>query len=268
EDRKMNILVMVDIEGISGIYTREQVLPGECRFQEGRAYMTADVNACTAGLKAAGVDKIYVYDCHGTSYSLIWDKLSDDADYYICGSTDGRRMPGIEDCDGVILLGYHSMAGTAGGVLEHSWSSVNVQNVLISGKQVGELAMDAAVAGEYKKPVIMVSGDDRACAEAKAILPNVVCAEVKKGLNNYGAMLMPPKTAHDLIYNKSVEAVENMKNCAPFAFAKPISCTVEVTERTVLANAHKVPYAKRLDGRTYEVECDSVEQLIYRLMCF
>ena len=264
----MNILVMVDIEGISGIYTREQVLQGEHRFFEGRAYMTADVNACTAGLKAAGVDKIYVYDCHGTSYSLIWDKLSNDADYYICGSTDGRRMPGIEDCDGVILLGYHSMAGTAGGVLEHSWSSVNVQNVLINGKQVGELAMDAAVAGEYKKPVIMVSGDDRACAEAKAILPNVVCAEVKKGLNNYGAMLMPPKTAHDLIYNKSVEAVENMKNCAPFAFAKPISCTVEVTERTVLVNAHKVPYAKRLDGRTYEVECDSIEQLIYRLMCF
>lgn len=264
----MNVLVMVDIEGISGIYTKEQVLPGEGRFQEGRKYMTADVNACTKGLKAAGVDKVYVYDCHGSSYSLIWDEVSDNADYCICGNTAGKRFPGMEDCDAVILLGYHSMAGTYGGILEHSWSSVNVQNIYINGEKVGELAMDAAAAGDYGKPVIMVSGDDKACAEAKALMPEVVCAEVKKGLNIYGAMLMPSHAAHELIYKKSMEAVQNFANCKPFSFTKPLSCRVEVTERTVLPNVHRAPFAKILDGRNYEVTADTVEELIYRIMCF
>ena len=262
----MNILVMVDIEGISGIYTKEQVLQDQRRFAEGRKYMTADVNACTKGLKAAGVDKVYVYDCHGTSYSLIWDELSDDADYYICGNTAGKRFPGIEECDAVILLGYHSMAGTYKGILEHSWSSVNIQNVFINGEKVGELAMDAAAAGEYGKPVIMVSGDDKACAEAKTLMPKVVCAEVKKGLNIYGAMLMPPHAAHELITKKSMEAVKNFENCKPFSFEKPLTCKVELTERTVLPNVHRAPYVNIIDGRTYEVSADSVEELIYKMI--
>lgn len=101
--------------------------------------MTADVNACTKGLKAAGVDKIYVRDCHGGSYSLIWDEMSDDADYYICGDTGAERFCGIEDCDAVILLGYHAMAGTLAGVLEHSWSSKGIQNMYINEQKVGEI---------------------------------------------------------------------------------------------------------------------------------
>ena len=42
----MNIYIMVDIEGISGIYAREQVIPSERRFAEGRRYMTDDINVC------------------------------------------------------------------------------------------------------------------------------------------------------------------------------------------------------------------------------
>ncbi len=264
----MNVFVMVDIEGISGIYTREQVLPSEPRFDEGRRYMTADVNACTRGLKEAGVDKIYVCDCHGGSYSLIWDELSDDADFYICGDTADKRFWGIEDCDAVVLLGYHAKAGTLGAVLEHSWSSKNVQNIYINGEKTGEIAFDAAVAGEYGKPVIMVSGDDKACAEAKAILPHAVCAEVKKGTDICGAMLMPPKAAHELVYQKSIEAVKNFDKCSLFSFAKPVECIVELTERTALPNSKSAPYATIIDGRTYSVTANSTEELLFRSMNF
>ena len=264
----MNVLVMVDIEGISGVYTCEQVLPSGSRFLEGRKYMTADVNACTKGLKAAGVDKIYVRDCHGGSYSLIWDEVSDDADYYICGDTGAERFCGIEDCDAVILLGYHAMAGTLAGVLEHSWSSKGIQNMYINEQKVGEIALDAAAAGERGVPVIMVSGDDKACAEAKQFLPDVVCAEVKKGTAIYGAMLMPPHAAHELIFRKSMEAVQNYNKYNPFSFEKPLSCRVEVTERTCLPNAYRAPYVEILDGRTYKVSADSIEELIARAMSF
>jgi len=251
---------------ISGIYTREQVLPSESRFEEGRKYMTADVNACTKGLKAAGVDKIYVCDCHGGGYTLKWDELSNDADYYICGDTADKRFYAIEDCDAVVLLGYHAKAGALGAILEHTWSSKNIQNVFINGEKVGEIAFDAAVAGEYGKTVIMVSGDDKACAEAKAILPDVVCAEVKKGIDIYGAMLMPPKAAHELIYQKSIEAVKNFANCGLYSFGKNVECVVEVTERTHIPNVKNTPYIKIIDDRTFLVEASNAEELTFRTM--
>lgn len=260
----MNVYVMVDIEGISGVYTREQVLPDQPRFSEGRKYMTADINACTKGLKEAGVDKVYVCDCHGGSYSVIWDDITDDTDYCICGDTDDKRFLGIEDCDAVILLGYHAMAGTHNAVLEHSWNSKAIQNITVNGSKVGEIAMDAAAAGEYGKPIIMVSGDDKACAEAKAILPEIVCAEVKKGSGIYGAMLLPPNTAHELIRKKATEAVENFKNCKVYNFEKPIRCVVEVTERTHLPNPKHSPYIEIIDGRTYALTVDNAEDLIFR----
>ena len=261
----MNVYVMVDIEGISGIYTRQQVLPTEPRFNEGRKYMTADVNACTAGLKAAGVEKVYVRDCHGGSYSLLWDELSDDADYYICGDRRNKRFKGIEDCDAVILLGYHAMAGTLGGVLEHSWSSACIQNIFINGIKRGDIAMDSAAAALYNKPVIMISGDDAACREAHEIMPEIVCAEVKKSESVYGAMLLPPQKAHKLIYEKSIEAVKNASNCKLFTFGDSLDVTVEVTERSPLPNESSRPYVSIIDGRTYKVKADNAEQLIYRL---
>lgn len=263
----MNVYVNVDIEGISGVYTREQVLPEEYRFAEGRRLMTADVNAVAKGLKAAGVDKVYVCDTHGGSYSLIWEEFSDDVDYCICGHTAETRYLGLEDCDAVILLGYHAMAGTHCAILEHSWSSKSIQNVWINGKKVGEIAMDASVAGEHGKPIIMLSGDDKACAEAKEVIPHVVCAEVKKACAIGGGMLLPPKKAHELIEQKAIEAVKAFKEnkCKLYDFDKPLDCKVEYTERTVLPNTNKMPYVKIVDGRTVSIEADSTEQLISRI---
>lgn len=260
----MKVYVMVDIEGISGVYTKSQVLPSEGRFMEGRRYMTEDVNYCVKGLKAAGVDEVIVCDCHGGSYSLIWENLTSEADFYISGHVLGQRLYGGEDADAVVLLGYHAMAGTAGAVLEHTFSSINIQNIYMNGKVIGEIAFDAAVAGEQGKPVIMVSGDDKACAEAKEILPNVTTACVKQGMGSFSAMLLPPEKAHRLIYDKAIEAVKNCKNCEIYTFEKPMRCTVEVTERTVISNTYHVPYLKVIDGRTFEVTGDSAEEILYR----
>lgn len=260
----MKIFVMVDIEGISGVYAREQVLQDERRFTEGRRFMTADVNACVRGLHDAGVEEIYVCDCHGTSFSLIWDELSPLADYYICGRKCGKRFVGIEECDAVILLGYHAMAGTCEAILEHSYNSRKIQNLCMNGKRVGEIAFDAAIAGEYGKPIIMVSGDDKACEEAKCIMPNVTTACVKRGISIFGAMLLPPEKAHNLIYEKTKEAVENYKNCTPFKFDKPMECTVEFVERTLITHADP-SYVTVLDGRSVMVLGDSAEQILFRV---
>lgn len=260
----MKVYVMVDIEGISGIYTKSQVLPEASRFDEGRKYMTGDINACVRGLKAGGADEVIVYDCHGESYSAIWEDLCSEADYYISGHMPDVRFYGIEGADAIVLLGYHAMAGTRGGVLDHSYSSADIQNIWVNGKAVGEIAMDAAIAGEKGIPVIMVSGDDKACSEAESFLPGVTTACVKRGMSTFGAMLLPKEKAHKIIFDKAKEAVENIDKCKLFTFDKPMKAEVEVTERTVISNSYCAPYKKITGCRTFEVCADSAEALLFR----
>lgn len=258
----MKIYVMVDIEGISGVYCREQVIPTESRFQEGRRFLTEDINACVSGLRDAGVEHIVVHDCHGGSYSLNWADVSPEADGYVCGAIGSRRFADLQGFDGIILLGYHAKAGTPEAVLEHTFSSKDVQNMYLNGVAVGETAVDAAIAGEYGVPVIMVSGDDKVCAEARQLLPDVVTAEVKKGLSCFGAQLLPPQKAHQLIHDKAMEAVQTLQNRKPYVIPAPVECRMEMVERNRLPNTMAKPYIRIVDGHTFELTADSVEQAL------
>ncbi len=260
----MKIYVMVDIEGISGIYCREQIIPTEYKFNEGRRLFTEEINACVEGLREAGVDEIIVHDCHGGGYSLEIDKATPKADGYIVGNVGDTRFVDIKGCDGLVLLGYHAMAGTEAAILEHTYSSSEVQNMYLNDKRVGEIAVDAAIAGEQGVPVIMVSGDDKTCKEARAILPNVVTAEVKKGLSSFGGVLMPVDKAHALIKSKAIEAVKNLGKVKAYKISGEITCRLELVERRNLPSPSAKPYMKVIDGRTFEVTANSVEEALWR----
>lgn len=263
----MNIYIMVDAEGISGIFDHEQVMSSSLsgRYNEGRELMVQDINVCVEACKEAGADKVYVRDCHGSGANVVWSKLSNLADYYIIGDTGKDRFPGLEDCDGVILLGYHSMAGTFGGILEHTMSSASVQNYWINGQKAGETAVDAGIVGDRGKPVIMVSGDDKVCREAEVLLPGVITAEVKKGITWKGGMLLPPEKAYAVIKAKTKEAILRVDEQKPLVYKKPIRLRVELTERGLLPMQYSKPYMTIIDGRTYEVEGATMEEALFRL---
>ena len=156
EVENMNIYINVDLEGISGIYCVEQQMYGESKFNEAREFMTRDVNICAAACKAAGVDKVYVRDAHAAGKNLIWDKISDDVDYVISGIIKENRFADvISECDAVILLGYHAMAGTYQAVLDHTMAR-DIQNAWINGKKCGEMGVDSAILSDMGIPIIMV----------------------------------------------------------------------------------------------------------------
>ncbi len=257
----MKIFVMVDMEGISGICLSSQVLNGEPNYQAGRKYMTWDVNACVDGCIRGGATEVVVRDCHCTGYNFIWEELDPRAEY-IQGATS-ERMPGISGFDGLILLGYHAMAGTVGGVLEHTMSSKAWQNLHINGVRSGETAIDAGVAGDHGVPVIMVSGDDKLCAEAAGLLKGTVCVETKKGLGIEGALLLTKEKAHKAIRDGAARAVKNCRKIRPMVFSKPVTLTLELVSRG------RLPFTRQnvriVDGRTYEVSAASVEEALNML---
>jgi D-amino peptidase len=164
------------------------------------------------------------------------------------------------------------MAGTLGGTLEHSMSSTSIQNYWINGDRAGEVAIDAGIVGDKGKPVIMVSGDDKVCRESEALLPWVVTAEVKRGITWKGGILLPQKKAHALLREKTIEAIRMLESgrnvqipkARPLVYAKPITMRVELVERGILPNQYVKPYMTIIDGRTYEVTGDTMEEVLFR----
>ncbi|MCK9478590.1 MAG: M55 family metallopeptidase [Firmicutes bacterium] len=263
----MNIYLMVDLEGISGIYTYTQTRVTENRFDEGRRLMTQDINVCVEACKEAGAKKVYVRDCHSASHTLIYENLTDKADYCISGSIMGGRYHDvIKTCHAAILLGYHAMAGSKAAVLDHTFNSKTIQNCWVNGRLVGETAIDAAILGDYGVPVIMVSGDDKVCGEAKEFLPWVVTAEVKKGVDRLGAMLLPQKKAHEVIRQKTIEAIQKIDTMQPFVFSKPVTMRIEKMEGMPILNKKRFPSMKFIDGRTYEIQAENMEEALFQSM--
>lgn len=254
----MNIFVMVDMEGISGIVRASQVMPDGADYQASRKYLVWDVNACVDGCFVGGARKVVVVDAHAQGFNFHWEDLDPRAEYI--QGVSGERMPGIDAFNGLILLGYHAMAGTQRAILEHTMSSRGWQNFWINGVKSGELAIDAAVAGDHGVPTIMVSGDDKLCAEAKRFLKRVVTAQVKVGLDCEGGQVLAKEAAQKLIREGAAEAVRNCKKFKPYRIKPPVTMRLELVSRGRVPV--KRPHVKLIDGRTYEVTGRTVEEAL------
>jgi D-amino peptidase len=259
----MKIFVMVDLEGISGIYSSSQVMSDGAHYGEGRLYATLDTNACVEGCFAGGASKVVVYDAHLGSSNLLWEKL-DPRGEYIMGKPYAQRMPGIGSFDGLILLGYHAMAGTRLGLLEHTMSSRSWQNFWMNGRKTGEIGMDAAMAGDSGVPTIMVSGDDKACREARSFLPGVVTAQVKVGLAVESARMLSAERAHHLIAGCAEKAVMNCRRIKPLRVRKPVRLRVELVSRGQVPWRCN-PHVRMVDSRTYEATGATVLEALARV---
>jgi D-amino peptidase len=253
----MKIFVMVDMEGISGICRCSQVLRDGEHYQTARHYLTQDVNACVDGCFAGGARKVVVRDAHGGGYHFIWEDLDPRAEY-LQGASPIERMPDISSFDGLILLGYHAMAGTPQAILEHTMSSKNWQNFWINGKKCGELAIDAGIAGDHGVPTIMISGDDKVCKEARKFLKDVVTVQVKKGLDVEGGILLSREKAHKLIREGATKSVGMCKKIKPYKVKAPVKMRLELVSRGRIPVHRKD--IKIIDGRTYEVTGPNVEE--------
>lgn len=255
----MKILIMVDMEGISGVFCPSQMTKGNFGYEEARQMMVDDVNACVDGCVKGGATEIIVRDAHCDGYNLIWSKLDPRAQY-IQGQVEIDRMPEIETCDGVILLGYHAMAGTPQGVLEHTMSSREWQNFHINGKLAGEVAIDAAYAADYDVPVIMVSGDDKLAEEVKELLPETVYAKVKEGLGIAAAKLLPAQKAYAVITENAEFAVSKCKEIKALQLEKPLTIRLELVSRGKVPYRRESENIKIIDGRTFECMAPTMKE--------
>ena len=238
----MRVLIMSDMEGVSGIVVWDQVEGGAAMFEEGRLLYTEEINAAVRGAKAAGATEIVVVDCHGagkgwTFNSLIPEKIDPDCEWVAhhgWGRFDDMWKDG---CDACLLIGMHARNNTPDGVLCHTISSVRYHNLWFNDDIVGETGVNAALNGHYGVPIALVTGDAAVCKEAKELLgENLPTVAVKKGLSRYSARQIPPVRARKMIEKASEKALSDLTKVKPYIPDKPTTIKIEVSSVDKLAD--------------------------------
>ncbi|GIP36154.1 M55 family metallopeptidase [Paenibacillus sp. J2TS4] len=264
----MKIYVSVDMEGISGIILREQLMRGEPLYSEARHLLTREVNAIVEGLLEAGVEQIVVKDAHATGFNFIPENLHPGAMYCMGGTPMNERFPGLDSSfDGAMLIGYHGMAGTPRAVRDHTMSSATYQRTELNGNPVGEIVLDAMLFGLHNVPVLLVTGDDATCREAEQALGSVHTYETKTAITRHSALIKPPQRVHSEIKKAVQQAVEERGICRPLAIPGPYELLLEMNS-TDLADSRYTDgeTSIRLDGLRILYKDDDYVRLLGRAM--
>jgi D-amino peptidase len=249
------------MEGTCGVVSWTQVMPPEVvgssephsqdRYLRTRRRMTAEVNAAVEGALAGGADEVIVNDSHDGKRNLVPEELHP-AVRFLSGSDMPLRMVqgvDMEGMAGVFLTGYHAKAGTS-APLAHTWSRW-LNDVRIDGVSTGEFGINAAVAGHFGVPVILVAGDDKAVAQTQAFLgEQVTGVAVKEAISTYAALHLHPLKAQELIRNGAEQAVRNLDAARPFKLRKGCSVELEFDHQAHADQAEHVPGVSRTGERS------------------
>ncbi|MDQ3071555.1 MAG: M55 family metallopeptidase [Acidobacteriota bacterium] len=227
QQAKLKVHISVDMEGIAGVVTGEQLGPTGFEYGAFREFMTREALAAIEAATQAGATEIIVADAHGNGQNLLIDKLP--ANVRVIRSWPRRlgMVAGIDDSvDAAIFIGYHAGTNNATGVRAHTFSSATLTRVAVNGVDVTEGSWNAAIAGQFGVPVIMMSGDDAAIAEVRKVIGNIEGAETKRSLGFHAANTITPQASVRLIADRVAAAFKRRGDFKPFRIAGPLTVDV------------------------------------------
>jgi D-amino peptidase len=248
----MKVLVAADMEGVSGVVDWDHVNPDHGEHARFRKLMTAEVNAAIRGAYDGGAEEVIVADGHAHGRNILIEDIDPRARPHTGSPSPLGMVAGVEDgVDGAILIGYHARAGTEMAILDHTWSSQRVANLWLNGELIGETGLNAALCGHFGAPVLMVSGDQAVCQEARDLLDEIETVAVKEATSRTAARCLPPAVAEERIYEAARRAVTRLgRDESPeiFRASLPVTLTIEFPESSMADRAAFLPGVVR-EGR-------------------
>jgi len=254
----LKVFISVDMEGISGIVHGDQTTPGTAEYAAGRKWMAQDVNAAVEGALEAGATEVVINDSHGSMRNIDPDDLHPRA-ILISGSPKPlSMMQGIDaSFAACLLVGYHARAGTEDAILDHTISGSVVRAVRVNGAELPELGLNAAIAGYYGVPVVLVSGDTAVCRQAGETLgKDVVIVAVKEAYGRLAAKLVPMGEARRMIKAGVKDALGKLGRVKPFKIASPYRFELEYHVSAQADMGEMLPQVKRVGARTIAFTAD------------
>ena len=253
--RPLKVHVITDLEGAAMVFGFHQTR-GEDPVAKAQAMrlLTAEVNACVEGILDADEDaEIVVWDGHGNggiNYEFFHDRAQ-----LLPHRTTPAPYGLDETFHAVYFVGQHAMAGTPAAPLAHTYSSKTVEHYKLNGAPIGEFGMRAYMAGTlFGVPVAFLSGDDKAVAEAQALVPTLVGVATKTGTALEGALSLSPGQSQDLIRAGARKAAKRVRKgeVTVVTLDPPYEWEVRLLEdaKSSLPNYLRRDGATQLDDRT------------------
>lgn len=244
------VLVSVDMEGVAGTVTGDQLGPTGFEYGRFRDFMTREALAAVNAAKAAGADVI-VADAHGNGENLLIEQFPPDVRIIRSWPRQLGMVAGVDlKVDAVMFIGYHASTNNVKGVRAHTFSSANLTRVALNGTEVSEGSWAAAIAGHFNVPVIMMSGDDAAIAEVRKAIGNIEAAETKRTLGFHSAMTLTPQASADLIAASVKAAMGRRSEFKPYKVTTPVTIDVSFKNYTPAEMLAYLPGFERVDAHS------------------
>lgn len=248
---KLKVHISVDMEGVGGAVTGDQLGPTGFEYARFREFMTREALAAVTAAREAGATEIVVADSHGNGENLLIEQFPPEVRIVRSWPRQLGMMAGIDETvDAAIFIGYHASTNNPAGVRAHTFSSATLTRVALNGVAMTEGAWNAAIAGHFNVPVVMISGDDAAIAEVRKVIGNIEAAETKKNLGFHSALTLTPPAAATLIGERVRAALGRRAAFKPYKPSAPLSVEVSFKHyRPVEALAY-LPIFERIDSHS------------------
>src|SRR5712691_476739 len=241
QPEKLKVYISADMEGIGGVSTWQIQAGSQGReYEKFRKLMTQEVNAAIAGAYDAGATEVLVSESHADGQNIDVELLDPRAKLIRAWPRPLVMMQGVDSaCDAVVFIGYHASEGQPAAILAHTMSSRRIFEIKLNGTGVPEAAFNAAIAGEFGVPVVLLSGDQTIGEEARRLLGPIETVAVKQATRFYSATMMHPEEAQRLIRAGVKRGIERRAELRPYKLAHPVK--LEITFKDTV-NAELVSY--------------------------
>ena len=249
QERPRKVFISVDLEGISGVVQPAQLGPDGFEYQRAREWMTGEVNAAIAGIRAAGPADVLVCDSHGNGQSVLIDKVPDDVRIVRGFPRQLEMMQGIDETfSAAVFIGYHASEWTANAVRGHTISSARLLGIKLNGAEVSEGIYNAALAGQFGVPVAFISGDRLAVMQLQHAVPSAEGAIVKEPYGYHSANTVTPARGQAMIRDGVERAMTKLASMRPYRVTTPVALEVGFKLTIDAERAAFVPGLARSDA--------------------
>ena len=259
------LFVSADMEGLPAVSAAQALAPDRWSWEwtAARNWMTQDVIAVAETAFASGYQEVIVADSHGNAHNIDPDALPNNVRLVRSWPRPLLHMQGVDEVgvDACAFIGYHTASTEEGSILAHTYSGAAFRAVRVNGEICSEGYLNAALAGEFGRAVIFVSGDQRTVEDAQRYAPKATVFVAKKSLGWRSQMSLPPKQVRELL-REAVSTALHQEARRPFILAHPLHLELEMTTQLAAEMLAYLPNVIRRGSFSVATTFDRMSELM------